>query len=196
MNESAPHNPRSCVGCRQTESRDALLRFVAAGDPPAFAPDIRRRASGRGVSVHPRFRCVAAAVRSGALRRGLGVDVNPTARELAESAAQQYQRRAEGLLLAARRAKHLALGTEAARDAIGMRKVQLLLIAQDAEGSREELTEAAARLGRSCLVWSNKQELGRLCGRALLSIVAVLDAGIASELRHVVRCAAELAEDA
>ena len=211
MNQALSHtNPRSCAGCRQTESREALLRFVAAGDPPAFAPDIRRRAPGRGVSVHPRYRCVAAAVRSGALRRGLGVEANPNARELADSAAQQYQRRAEGLLLAARRAKHLALGSEAVREAIAadasalrssaarrsQRKVQLLLIAQDAEGSREELTEAVTRLGQSCLVWSTKQELGRLCGRALLSIVAILDAGIASELRHVVRCAAELAEDA
>jgi predicted RNA-binding protein YlxR (DUF448 family) len=196
MNEPVTHNPRSCVGCRQIDSRDVLLRFVALGDPPAFAPDIRRRAIGRGVSVHPRYRCVAAAVRSGALRRGLGVDVNTSARELAQSAAQQYQRRAEGLLLAARRARHVALGTEAVRDAITAHKVQLLLVAQDAEGSREELVQAATRLGRSCLVWSNKQELGRLCGRALLSIVAILDAGIASELRHVVRCAAELAEDA
>jgi uncharacterized protein len=196
MTETATDSTRSCVGCRQTESREALLRFVAAGDPPEFAPDIRRRAPGRGVSVHPRFKCVAAAVRSGALRRGLGVEAEASARVLAQTAAQQYQRRAEGLLLAARRARHLALGTEAVREAIGARKVQLLVIASDAEGSREELSAAAERLGRGCLVWSNKQELGRLCGRALLSIVAILDVGIASELRHVVRCATELAEDA
>jgi ribosomal protein L7Ae-like RNA K-turn-binding protein len=74
--------------------------------------------------------------------------------------------------------------------------VHALVIAEDAEGSREELTRAAERLGARCLVWSNKEELGRLFGRAMLSIVGVLDAGIATELRHVVRCAAELAEDA
>jgi predicted RNA-binding protein YlxR (DUF448 family)/ribosomal protein L30E len=187
---------RLCVGCRQTDNRDALLRFVSNGEPAMFAPDIRRRAPGRGVSVHPRYRCVEAAVRTGAFRRALEVDATPSARELATSAAAQYVRRAEGLLLAARRSRHLALGTEAVRDAIAARSVQLLLVANDAEGSREELTEAATRLGRTCLVWSNKQELGRLCGRALLSIVAVLDAGIAHELWHVVRCAAELAEDA
>jgi predicted RNA-binding protein YlxR (DUF448 family)/ribosomal protein L30E len=196
MNEPATDGNRSCVGCRQTDNREALLRFVSSGEPPMFAPDIRRRAPGRGVSVHPRYRCVEAAVRTGAFRRALEVSETPSARELALSAASQYKRRAEGLLLAARRARHLALGTEATRDAIAARSVQLLLVASDAEGSREELTEAATRLGRSCLVFSNKQELGRLCGRALLSIVAVLDAGIANELWHVVRCAAELAEDA
>jgi ribosomal protein L7Ae-like RNA K-turn-binding protein len=148
------------------------------------------------VSVHPRFGCVEAAVRTGALRRGLEVAETPSARVLADSAAAQYTRRAEGLLLAARRSRHLALGTEAVRDTIATRSVRLLIVAHDAEGSREELTGAAKRLGRSCLVWSNQRELGRLCGRALLSIVAVSDAGIAHELWHVVRSAAELAEDA
>jgi predicted RNA-binding protein YlxR (DUF448 family)/ribosomal protein L30E len=195
MNEPVTDSTRSCVGCRQKDAREALLRFVADGDPPRFAPDVRRRAYGRGVSVHPRFRCVEAAVRSGALRRALEVDAQTTARELSQSAAAQYNRRAEGLLLAARRAKLVALGTEAARDAIAARSVRLLIVASDAEGDRETLTEAAARLGSDCLVWRNKQELGALFGRALLSIVAVLDVGIASELRHVVRCAAELAED-
>jgi len=195
MNEPVTDASRSCVGCREKDAREALLRFVADGDPPVFAPDIRRRAAGRGVSVHPRYRCVEAAVRTGAFRRALEIDSKASARELSRLAASQYDRRAEGLLLAAKRAKRLALGTEAVREAIAARTVQLLLIANDAEGSREELSEAVTRLGRSCLVWRNKQELGGLFGRALLSIVAVLDAGIASELRHVVRCASELAED-
>ena len=174
------------------------MRFVAAGDPPQLAPDIRRRAPGRGVSVHPRFRCVEAAVRTGALRRGLGVSVSMelSARELSRTAASQYDRRAAGLLSAAVRTHSIAVGTEAVRSAIAAHKVQLLLVTRDAEGSREELVDAAERLGRSCLVWSTKQELGRLFGRALLSIVGVYDAGIATELRHVVRCATELAEDA
>jgi predicted RNA-binding protein YlxR (DUF448 family) len=201
MNEIATQSSRTCVGCRQTAERDALLRFVAVVDPPhppQLAPDIRRRAPGRGVSVHPRFRCVDAAVRSGALRRGLGVQCELSARELSQTAMKQYERRAAGLLSAAAGTHNLALGTEAVRTAIAARKVQLLVVARDAEGSREELVDAAQRLGRDCLVWSTKQDLGRLFGRALLSIVGVLgkDAGIATELRHVVRCATELAEDA
>jgi ribosomal protein L7Ae-like RNA K-turn-binding protein len=146
--------------------------------------------------VHARFRCVDAAVRSGALRRALGVDTGVSARELSQSASGQYARRASGLLLAAQRSRKLVLGTEAVRTAIGARNVQLLLVAHDAGGDRESLVAASERLGRSCLVWSTKEDLGRLFGRALLSIVGVLDAGIATELRHVVRCATELSEDA
>jgi len=199
MNVPATDSSRACAGCRQTDAREALLRFIAVIDPPnppQLAPDIRRRAPGRGVSVHPRFRCVEAAVRSGALRRGLGVQAELSARELARTAAGQYERRAAGLLTAAARSHNVAVGTEAVRAAIAARKVELLVVSRDAEGSREELVDAAQRLGRGCLVWSTKQELGRLFGRALLSIVGVLDAGIATELRHVVRCATELAEDA
>lgn len=203
MNQPATESSRACAGCRQTDAREALLRFVAVvnpPEPPQLAPDIRRRAPGRGVSVHPRYGCVEAAVRNGALRRGLGVNMELSARELSRTAAGQYERRAAGLLVAAARTRSVAVGTEAVRAAIAMRKVELLLVARDAEGSREELVDAAERLGRSCLVWSTKQELGRLFGRALLSIVGVLgernSAGIATELRHVVRCATELAEDA
>ncbi|HET8937886.1 MAG TPA: DUF448 domain-containing protein [Polyangiales bacterium] len=210
MNVPATESSRACAGCRQREDREALLRFVAGGQPPQLAPDIRRRAPGRGVSVHPRYRCVEAAVRSGALRRGLGLAADPTAdvsaRQLSQTAAEQYKRRATGLLQAGHRARKLALGTEAVRFALSTsgtitengagKGVHALLIAHDAEGSREELARAAERLGARCLVWSTKEELGRLFGRAMLSIVGVLDAGIATELRHVVRCAAELAEDA
>lgn len=239
MNETVSESSRACAGCRQTDARDVLLRFVADGDPPMLAPDIRRRAPGRGVSVHARFRCVEAAVRNGALRRGLGLpqhgargktgksgkkdiveadiplsdvadaagdmtgtaaaDTRPltqSARELSKVAAEQYLRRATSLLSAAKSARKLALGTEAVRQALAARSVQLLLVASDAEGDREELVAAAERLGRGCLVWKNREQLGQLFGRSLLSIVGVLDAGIATELRHVVRCATELEEGA
>ena len=199
MNEPATESNCACAGCRQRDEREALLRFVADGNPPQLAPDIRRRAPGRGVSVHPRYRCVDAAVRSGALRRAFGLGADVSARALSQSAADQYDRRAAGLLQAAHRARKLVLGTEATRTALNAGEVQALLIAEDAEGSREDLVRAAERLfpdAARCLVWSNKEELGRLFGRAMLSIAGVLDVGIASELRHVVRCAAELAEDA
>ena len=185
---------RSCVGCRQTEPREALMRFVVAGDPPTLVADVRRRAPGRGASVHPRFRCVDAAVLTGGFRRALGV--NPgEARDLASAAASQYERRAQGLLLAAQRSKNLAIGTEAVRDALTERRVRMLVVAKDAGGSRQDLTDAAARLGKSCLVWSNKEDLGKLFGRTTLSILAVLDQGIADELASVFRCATELSED-
>ncbi|HKP55596.1 MAG TPA: DUF448 domain-containing protein [Polyangiales bacterium] len=201
MADGAPQTTRSCVGCREPDERSALLRLILVPSPdqaqaPGLLPDVRKRGPGRGVSVHPRFRCLQSAVQSGAFKRAFKAPVQASASELAHVARVQYERRAEGLLLAARRAHKLALGTEAVRDAIQDRRAKLLIIAGDAEGSREELQQAALRLGRSCLVWNTKIGLGHLFSRATLSILAVLDHGIADELQSVVGSVAGLAEDA
>lgn len=214
MSDATIESTRSCVGCREKDARDTLLRLVAApllavsadsqrrdgrlvsGVTREIYPDVRRRAGGRGVSVHPRYRCIESALKSGALQRAFRGPIKGSARELASAAAGQYERRAQGLMLAAQRAHKLAVGTEAVRDAIADQKAQLLVIAHDAEGSREELERAATRLGRACLVWNSKQGLGRVFNRPTLSILAVLDRGIADEMRSVVGSAAELAEDA
>jgi predicted RNA-binding protein YlxR (DUF448 family) len=199
MTEANPDTTRTCVGCRQKDDRGALLRLVAMpaqrGEPIVLVPDVRKREPGRGVSVHARVRCLEGAVSSGAFNRAFKGRVALSARELMTNARTRYEQRAQGLLIAARRARKLAVGTEAVRDAIESRHARLLLVAADAEGSREELEHAAARLGRACLVWNTKQGLGRLFSRATLSILAVTDIGIADELLSVVRAAAELAED-
>jgi predicted RNA-binding protein YlxR (DUF448 family)/ribosomal protein L7Ae-like RNA K-turn-binding protein len=187
---------RTCVGCRHTDERTALLRFVLAGDPPQLVPDVPRRASGRGVSVHPRRRCLEAAVRNGALSRGLRTQQTADAGELARWASGQYTRRVEGLLIAAYRSGRAAVGTERARDAIARRSVSLLVIAGDASDSREALIRSAEKLGGSCLVYGDKLSLGRLFGRETVAIVAVTDPAIALELQHAARCAAELVAEA
>ena len=60
---------RTCVGCRQRDERDALLRFVLGPDGQ-LVPDVGRKLPGRGVSVHPRGACLVAAVRRGGFARG------------------------------------------------------------------------------------------------------------------------------
>jgi ribosomal protein L7Ae-like RNA K-turn-binding protein len=177
------------------EERESLLRFVLAGDPPVLVPDVRRRGQSRGVSVHPRFRCVEAALANGSMRRALGDSATGSARELAGFAGAQYERRAHGLLLAARRTGRIALGEGAVREAIADRSARLLLVATDAEGSREDLERAVERLGQNGLRFGTKESLGRLFGRNTLGVLAVLDAKIAGELRSVVEAATELAED-
>lgn len=187
---------RTCVGCRQTDERTALVRFVLAGDPPQLVPDVPRRAAGRGVSVHPNRRCLEAAVRSGALRRGLRTQQPADADQLARWASGQYARRVTGLLGAAYRSGGAAVGTERVREAIARRGVALLIVARDAGGNQEELVRSAERLGGNCMVYADKASLGRLFGRETVAVVAVTDSGIASELQHAARCAAELVAEA
>ncbi|WP_083454842.1 YlxR family protein [Nostocoides japonicum] len=65
---------RTCVGCRRTDSRSALLRVVAATAPdgsPVVVPDPARRAGGRGAWLHPRLECFEQAIRRRAFGRAL-----------------------------------------------------------------------------------------------------------------------------
>jgi predicted RNA-binding protein YlxR (DUF448 family)/ribosomal protein L7Ae-like RNA K-turn-binding protein len=187
---------RTCVGCRQKDDRTALLRFVVAGDPPQLVPDVPRRAGGRGVSVHPRRPCLDAAVKSGALKRGLknDADVSVNADDLARWASGQYSRRLDGLLGAAHRSGNAVIGTERVRDAITSRRTSLIVVASDASEQRQHMMASAERLGQSCLLYGDKASLGRLFGRETVAVVAITDPHIADEVQRAARCAALLLE--
>nr|WP_243738425.1 YlxR family protein [Cellulomonas shaoxiangyii] len=65
---------RTCVGCRSTGPRSALLRVVlereTTGDP-VLVVDERRRMPGRGAWLHPDPHCLELAVRRRAFGRAL-----------------------------------------------------------------------------------------------------------------------------
>ena len=65
---------RTCVGCRATGPRSALLRVVVATDAagtPALVVDEGRRMPGRGAWLHPDPGCLETAERRRALGRAL-----------------------------------------------------------------------------------------------------------------------------
>lgn len=75
---------RTCVGCRQRDSRSALLRVTARQDDAGaiqVVPDVRRRLGGRGAWLHPELDCLEQAVRRRAFARALrvraAIDVEP-----------------------------------------------------------------------------------------------------------------------
>lgn len=185
---------RTCAGCRGIDAKAGLLRFVVAPVPPFLVPDVNDKLGGRGVSVHPTRKCLEAAVRRGGFAKVLKRAVPVGTDELARLAAEQYTRRAESLLVAARRANVIAVGTDAVREALREGKVAALVVAADAAGRREELEQSAERLGKRCVVLGTKASLGQLFGRDEVGVAAVLDAGIASALTRAAARALALLE--
>jgi uncharacterized protein len=67
---------RTCVGCRRTDSRSALLRVTARRDDSGalrVVLDVRCRLGGRGAWLHPDPDCVEQAVRRRAIARALRI---------------------------------------------------------------------------------------------------------------------------
>lgn len=182
------------MGCRQRAERGALLRLVLAGDPPEVVPDVRRGGAGRGASVHPKRACLDAAVKSGAIRRAFKRELATDSAKIAAWAREQYRRRIDGLIVAASRSGQAVAGAERVREAIASRKVCMLIVADDAAESSDEVRDAASRLGGSCLVYADKSHLGRLFNRELIAVVAVTDPAIAHALDEASRNSAALVE--
>ena len=185
---------RTCAGCRERDDRGALVRFVLGPDGRLVA-DATRRLPGRGVSAHPRRSCIETAARRGGFARGLRAPVEADADVLVAQLVAQLERRIDGLLVAAKRSGHLALGTEAVRSEMRREGRLLLVVASDAAGRRDEIERAAERLGDDCVVYGDKSSLGRLFGRDEVGVLAIDDPGIAKEIARAAACISGFSEE-
>jgi predicted RNA-binding protein YlxR (DUF448 family) len=181
---------RTCVGCGSRDDAGEMVRLVVAEGTVAF--DLAGGAFGRGAHVHARPACLGKAPRglSRAFRRDAGLD----AKDLGRLLLAACDRRMGGLLLAARRLRAIATGTDASLDAL-RGGAPLAVVAVDAGTvvSTREVGRAVAE-GRA-VAWSTKDELGALLGGESIAICAVRHEGIAAELKKV-RAAAVAASEA
>jgi uncharacterized protein len=76
-----PGPVRTCVGCRQRDTKRELLRVTIGEDAngPAVVPDPDGTAPGRGAHLHPRVPCLELAERRRAFARSLRYDGGPGA---------------------------------------------------------------------------------------------------------------------
>ena len=185
---------RTCAGCREQDAQSALLRFAVREQSPRLVPDPRKRLPGRGVSVHPRRRCLERAARGGGFARSLRAPIEVDLEELCSLIESGYDARMRGLVASALRTRRVSLGTDAVKAALHDGSARLLIFAVDAAGRRSELTVLAKRLTVPVVTHGTKSELGRLTRRAELGVLAILDQRIASELSTVASRAQDLSE--
>lgn len=176
---------RTCVGCGNDVDSTELVRLVVEGDDVVF--DLAGGAFGRGAHVHARPACLAGAPRglSRAFKREIRIDADAIGRLLVDAC----DRRMVGLLLAARRTRALAVGTDESLGAL-RRGAPLAIVAVDAGSvaKSREVGQAVAE-GRA-IGWKTKVELGAILGESTVAICAVRHDGFAEQLKTL-RAAAD-----
>jgi len=170
-------NERTCVGCGKRAESRALVRLVLAPDD-AVVVDAAGGGFGRGAHVHSSRACLAKA--KGGLSRAFKRDVQTDAQSLEAAIRDAFERRAAGILLGARGAGHLALGADAARDAMN-EGAPLVVLASDA-GSVSKSFERAIAQGRAAS-FGTKASLGELFKTGETAVFAVRHAGVARALQ-------------
>lgn len=203
------HRVRTCAGCgRRVEGgRDVLVRLVFGPDGE-LAVDSGEGSFGRGTYVHPSVDCVRAAGARGVARRRpavdrsgdgqgaagggspLTIDGEPlSAASLAGAITSAYRRRLGGLAHAARRARAMAVGSDAACAAIGGGDAALVVVAHDAAAAADRSEVRAAIAAGRAVSWGSKRELGELVGGGRedgVAVVAILEPRIAAAMRDAV----------
>jgi predicted RNA-binding protein YlxR (DUF448 family)/ribosomal protein L7Ae-like RNA K-turn-binding protein len=184
----APKRPvRTCVGCGQHDDAAAMVRLVL-GEGGEIAFDLAGGAFGRGAHVHASPACLEKAPRG--LSRAFKQEVRADGREVGSALVAACDRRAAGLVMAARRTGALAVGADASLEAV-RRGAPLLLVAVDAGSSAAATREVerAVAEGRA-VAWKTKSDLGAWIGEDSVAMLAVRHAGIAGELM-ILRAAAD-----
>ena len=176
---------RTCAGCGGKGLPEDMVRVVK-GPSDEIAIDLAGGGFGRGAHVHPG--CLEKACKGGfarAFKSKVEVELEPLRKQLAEA----VERRMAGLLLGARRAGHVAIGTDAACEALRGEGGAYAVVACDAGGvaQKHEVTRAVTD-GRA-ISFGNKATLGSLMGHDEVALVAVTHAPLGREMKKCMELA-------
>ncbi len=173
---------RTCAGCRQEAEQPDLVRLVLGPDESVVV-DLAAGGVGRGVWIHPAVACISKAAPRG-IARSLRASVKTTPTDLTVKLREAADRRILGLLSSARRAQHVALGSEAVRRCLTDELAKVIIVATDARASATTPWVAESVAAGNTIAWGNKKILGAALGREEVGVLAILDDGLARALRR------------
>ncbi len=82
---------RTCVSCRETQDKRALVRIVRVPGDGGVTIDERGRSNGRGAYLCTNPDCWRRALRSGSLSRALSVQLSPQDRHALEAYLERLE---------------------------------------------------------------------------------------------------------
>ena len=175
---------RTCVGCKSAESQAELVRLIVAPEGDVVV-DLAGGAFGRGAWVHVAPECLQKAAPAG-LSRSFHREIKLTSAELCDRLALAGERRAQGLVLAARRSRKLEFGGAAVEEAVLAHRAELVLVACDARAAAEFNWLVPLIASGRALAFGSKAAFGKWLGRSETALLAITDPGIARETKQAI----------
>ena len=174
---------RTCLGCRLQKKQSDMVRIVRGLEGEAVF-DLENRLPGRGAYVCPALPCLDR-LSAGALSRTLK---NTTTLADAGARCEQlrtlFENKSANLLSIAKKARQVAIGSEAVRDAFTRKKVELLLIAGDASiRTVSNFQRLTGPIPTRTL--TDRLRLGCWLGRNTVAVAAVLNRSLARHLLNI-----------
>jgi len=186
MSRKAPQEKpqRSCLACRQTLDKGALIRFVLSPQGEVL-PDIDSKLPGRGAYTCISELCLRAALKQRQFGRAFKREVLTAAPdEMVELVAGTMRGRILGYIGLANRAGKVVSGGSMVSDAIrGAHKPGLILVAKDVSASiGDKIVLLAAVHGVACIPVMTKDDFGAILGKAPRSAIAIKAGGFVVQL--------------
>ena len=177
---------RSCLGCRQSRDRDALIRFVLSPQGELVA-DLEAKLPGRGAYTCVSAACLQAALKQRQFSRAFKREVvTATPDEMSGQVGDIMQRRILSYIGLANKAGQVVSGGSLVSDAIRSgHKPGLIMVAADvseAIGEKIELLAAVHRI--ACFRIMGKDDYGAILGKAPRSAVAIRTGGFVAQLTY------------
>jgi predicted RNA-binding protein YlxR (DUF448 family)/ribosomal protein L30E len=175
---------RSCLGCRQSRDRDALIRFVLSPQSE-LVPDIEAKLPGRGAYTCVSGTCLQSALKQRQFSRAFKREVvTASPDDMSVQVGAILRRRLLGYIGLANKAGQVISGGSLVSDAIrGSQKPGLILIAMDVSESIGEKIEQLAVVHQiACFRIMKKDDLGAILGKAPRSAVAIRMGGFVAQL--------------
>lgn len=172
---------RTCAGCLKKAPPAALVRVIVDPATGEVAVDLAGSAFGRGAHVHPSLACVEKAAKTG-FSRIFKTKIVGDAEAIGAQIVDAADRRIEGLLAGAKRARQIATGADLTVEALREGKAALVVVARDAAAAAHLLEVERAIAQGKAIAWSVKSRLGALFARDEIGVCAVLQAGVAEAI--------------
>lgn len=179
-------NERTCAGCGEHALAEELVRVVHDPSSGEIAVDLAGGGFGRGAHVHPSPACVAKAVKSG-FARAFKAAVTADASQLGDAIVGAADRRIEGLLSGAHRARQLAVGADLVIEALKEARAELVVVARDAAAAAKLADVQQAIAAGKAIAWGLKERLGAVTARDEVAVVAILAPGVAAAVAQTFR---------